>query len=550
MQAVIYARFSSQLQREASIEDQVRICQERAAREPWRVTEVFSDMAISGATLARPGLQALLERAATGPIQIVLTEALDRLSRDQADVAMLFKRLSYHGIKIVTLAEGEVSELHVGLKGTMNQLFLKDLAAKTRRGLRGRVEKGLSGGGNSFGYNVVRRLGSDGEPVKGERTINEAEAAIIRRIFQEFSDGHSPKAIARRLNADRIPGPRGGAWRDTAIRGHRTRGTGLVNNELYIGRLVWNRLRYIKDPETGNRVSRLNPRDQWILTEVPELRIIEDDLWARAKRRQGEIEAEPRVAKIKATRFWEQKRQVHLLTGLLRCGCCGGGFAAVGRDYVACSAARKLGTCEQRRSFRRHVLEEAVLSLLSTRLMQPEAVAHFVRAMAEETNACNGKASADRARHQSERTTVARKVEGLYDAIADGLRTPGLKAKLEDLEARLASLDEALAAPAPSPIRLHPNLSELYRRKVAELAVTLSDPDIRTQALETIRGLIERVTVRILDDQITLELDGALSAMVGLAQGGTAKSPLCSGLDVGSVEVVAGVGFEPTTFRL
>jgi DNA invertase Pin-like site-specific DNA recombinase len=243
MQAVIYARFSSQLQREASIEDQVRLCQERALREGWQVTEVFSDMAISGANLARPGLQALLDRAASGTIRIVLAEALDRLSRDQADVATLFKRLTFHGVQIVTLAEGEVSELHVGLKGTMNQLFLKDLAAKTRRGLRGRVEKGLSGGGNSYGYTVVRRLDSDGVPVKGERTINEAEASIVRRIFREFSDGHSPKAIARRLNADGIPGPRGGAWRDTAIRGHRTRGTGLVNNELYIGRLVWNRLR-------------------------------------------------------------------------------------------------------------------------------------------------------------------------------------------------------------------------------------------------------------------------------------------------------------------
>ena len=180
----IYARFSTQMQRETSIEDQVRLCRERADREGWSVAEIFSDMAISGASLHRPGLQSLLDRAGRGDFDIVLAEALDRLSRDQADVAALFKRLSFHGVRIVTLSEGDISELHVGLKGTMNQLFLKDLADKTRRGLRGRVEAGLSGGGNSYGYDVVRKLGPDGQPVTGERQINESEAAIVRRIFE------------------------------------------------------------------------------------------------------------------------------------------------------------------------------------------------------------------------------------------------------------------------------------------------------------------------------------------------------------------------------
>jgi site-specific DNA recombinase len=93
---------------------------------------------------------------------------LDRVSRDQADVATLFKHLRFAGVQIVTLAEGEISELHVGLKGTMNALFLKDLAAKTHRDLRGRVEKGKAGGGLCYGYDVVKRTDSEGEPVRGE----------------------------------------------------------------------------------------------------------------------------------------------------------------------------------------------------------------------------------------------------------------------------------------------------------------------------------------------------------------------------------------------
>ena len=240
---------------------------------------------------------------------------------------------------------------------------------------RSRIEAWHSGGGNSYGYAVVRRLCAGGELVTGERVPVAAEAEVIRRVFQEFADGHSPKAIAHRLNADHIPGPRGALWRDTAIRGHQTRGTGLLNNELYIGRLVWNRQRYVKDPETGRRVSRVNPTAEWTLTQVPDLRIVDDALWHRVKVRQGVIGADPRVKAIKATRFWEQRRQVHLLTGLLRCGCCGGGFAAVGKDYLGCSAAHKLRTCAQRKSIKREVLEQAVLDLLRERLMQPDAVA-------------------------------------------------------------------------------------------------------------------------------------------------------------------------------
>ena len=109
---------------------------------------------------------------------------MDRLSRDQEDIAGLFKRMAFAGVRIVTLSEGDVTHLHVGLKGTMNALFLKDLADKTRRGLRGRIEDGKSGGGLCFGYDVVRQLDAAGDPVRGDRNINEPEAGVVRRVFR------------------------------------------------------------------------------------------------------------------------------------------------------------------------------------------------------------------------------------------------------------------------------------------------------------------------------------------------------------------------------
>jgi site-specific DNA recombinase len=357
--AAIYARYSSDRQSDASIEDQARLCEERAKREGCRVAETYADRAISGASMLRPGLQALMADALAGRFTILITEALDRLSRDQADVAAIYKRLTFAGVTIFSLSEGRIEELHVGLKGTMNQLFLKDLAAKTRRGLRGRVEAGFSGGGNAYGYRVLRRLKSDGELATGEREINEDEAQIVRRVYEAFAAGKSPKAIAKELNRDHIPGPRGMLWRDTAIRGHRQRGTGILNNELYLGRLVWNRLRYVKDPSTGKRVSRQNDPSEWITTDVPDLRIIDDALWTKVKTRQEALDATPAVQGIKASRFWERRRADHLLTGLIHCDCCGGPYAAVGRDYLACSAARKLDTCSAKKGIRRSVLEDS-----------------------------------------------------------------------------------------------------------------------------------------------------------------------------------------------
>ena len=158
MKVAIYARYSSENQRDASIADQFRICREFAQRQGWHIAAEYSDHAVSGATIMRPGFQAMMREALQKKVDIVMAEALDRFSRDQEDTAGLFKRLTFAGVNIVTLAEGDITHLHIGLKGTMNALFLKELAEKTRRGLRGRIELGKAGGGVSFGYRIVRRL--------------------------------------------------------------------------------------------------------------------------------------------------------------------------------------------------------------------------------------------------------------------------------------------------------------------------------------------------------------------------------------------------------
>jgi len=228
----------------------------------------------------------------------------------------------------------------------MGALYLKDLADKTRRGLRGRVEAGKSGGGNSYGYDVVRGLGADGLPLTGERRINAREAAIVRRIFEEYAAGVSPRAIAKRLNAEGVLGPSGKAWGPSTIHGNRQRGTGILNNELYIGKLVWNRLRYVKDPETGRRVSRLNPESGWIVQNVAGLGIVDQSLWDRVKTRQGALTAGRSPGK--APGYWDRRRPRYLFTGLMRCAVCGGGIVHFNKIYIGCANARNKGTCDNK----------------------------------------------------------------------------------------------------------------------------------------------------------------------------------------------------------
>jgi len=135
--AAIYARYSTDLQHERSIADQLQVCSERAQREGWSVHECSTDYALSGADLNRPGLRNMLRDVRAGKIDIILSEALDRLSRDQADIATIFKRMQFVGIDIVTLSEGRVGIVDVGLRGTMNHLYRVENANKVRRGQRG-----------------------------------------------------------------------------------------------------------------------------------------------------------------------------------------------------------------------------------------------------------------------------------------------------------------------------------------------------------------------------------------------------------------------------
>lgn len=520
MKVAIYARYSSDNQRDASIADQFRMCRLHAEKQGWIVVEEYSDHAISGASLLRPGVQALISDATRGRFDLVLAEAMDRLSRDQEDIAGLFKRMAYSDVKIFTLSEGEVTHLHVGLKGTMNALFLKDLADKTRRGQRGRVEAGKSGGGNSYGYDVVKKLDANGEPIRGGRTINEAQAEVVRRIFRDYAAGKSAKTIAFALNKEGIPAPSGGDWGFSTINGNPKRGNGILNNEMYIGKIVWNRQRFVKNPDTGKRQARPNPEEEWVIQDVPELRILDDELWEAVKARQaGNRIARDENGHADVASVHRRRRPKYLFSGLTKCACCGGGYSAISATLIGCSTARNKGTCNNRVNIRRDELESRVLNALRTRLVDPALFARFCEVFTREVNRLRmeSRASINAARAEIEK--IDRELAKLLTALKSGGPIEAIVDDMKRLEARKAELTAFLATADEPPPLLHPSMAELYRSRVQDLYDALQDEDEekRTEAADIIRTLVEDIVLTPVGGKVEIDVRGDLAGILTLS---------------------------------
>ena len=511
--AAIYARFSTDLQNERSIEDQIALCRNYATREGMDVTEVYEDRARSGGSiLGRDGLLRLMDRARDRSFEVIIVEALDRLSRDMEDLAGIHKRLSFLGIEIRAVHEGVVNTVLVGLRGLVGQLYREDNAHKVRRGQAGRVRQGRSAGGLSYGYAPVA-----GD--RGKRVIVENEAKIIRRIFEEYLTGRTPRDIARDLNRDSVPPPRGRVWNASTINGNMQRGTGILQNELYAGRLVWNKLRMVKDPDSGKRLSRPNPESEWQSVEIPDLAIVPGSVFEEAQLRK---KARGR------THPSHQRRPRHLLSGLLRCGACGAGMSTNGKDKsgrirIRCSAANENGTCRDAKTFYLETVENAVLSGLHAEMRDPRVIAEYVRAYHEERKCLAAQADAKRARLDRRLGELNREIARLVDAIAKGHGDPavlGPRSTELNEERKRISIQLTTSDKPSEVVSLHPAVLTRYEEQLVELRNALSK-GIRagdSEAAEAIRELIETVTVfrdHSRPGGVTVEIAGRLNALLG-----------------------------------
>ncbi len=395
---------------------------------------------------------------------------------------------------------------------------------------------------------------------RGERRIKLEEAAVVTRIFTDYTNGVSAQQIAHKLNDERVPGPGGRPWIDTTIRGQLDRGTGLLNNTLYIGQLSWNRCSYIKDPRTRKRVARVNARSEWEITPVPELRIIADELWEKAKARQAKVRTEMARTPEGNALNWAHRRQF-LLSGLLECGCCGGGYTIVAQDRYGCATRRGKGTCDNARTINRQNIERRVLGALRCTLVRPEVIAAALEKVQEALAESQKDKLNRRLALQREVNGIADKIEGVMQSIERGLGNKAVGERLEKLQSRQAEVEAELQmvqAPAPVP-RLSARGIELYQEKVANLEASLNDPRVKQEAGEALRTLIEKIVLTpdpTALDGLAAELHGDLATILNLSEpapsSGRINNKKAPGTSVpgAQLSVVAGIGFEPMTFRL
>jgi hypothetical protein len=271
----------------------------------------------------------------------------------------------------------------------------------------------------------------------------------------------------------------------------------------------------VRDPLTGQSVRRPNPEATIIFTEVPTLRIVDEQAWQAA---QARLAAETVGQDLATERFCDRRRPRHLLSGKVVCGTCGGPFYSKGKDYLACHNARHRA-CTNQRPVRRPRLEEAVLDALARQIMAPDLVEVFVNAYRAEWARLVAEQSAGLESRQRELLAVERQIDNLIDAIADGLRAPGLQARLDALEAKRGALMAAIEANQAAIPQLHPSLAAAYRAHVARLRERLQGPDA-AEALEAARALIDHVVVSPpphAGDPPAIELVGELHQIIAAA---------------------------------
>jgi site-specific DNA recombinase len=460
LRCAVYARTSTDKQSHLSPADQVRKCREFAEGNSFDVLDhyIYIDERLSGSGSDRPAFQGLLKAAYSHPrpFDIILVDDTSRFSRRQSEAMSAVENLRFQGLRVIFVSQGidthsEQSDVQMTVHGLVDSLYVKELAKKTHRGLEGKFLRGFHAGGRCFGYSVL-------ETADGKRmVINESEAVVVRRIFELSASGLSLKGIAKTLNAQHVPSPRprkgrrAGGWCPTAVRE-------MLYNERYVGRLVWNKSKFVKVPGTNRRVARPRPENEWKIREAQHLRIVSEELSTKVQRRLQRMRAIYTQGRPNGL-FSRSASSKYLFSGILICAECGSklriitGHGKGNRSRWGCPLNYNRDTCTNTVRARNDQVEQWLLAGLQESVLRPEAVHYaLVKFQVEldlQLKAVSGQFDEVRARKSEIEVELTR----LAEAVAQQGPLPALMTAISSREIEMKELEGKLLGTGPTSVK-------------------------------------------------------------------------------------------------
>jgi site-specific DNA recombinase len=442
LNAIAYARFSSDNQREESITAQLRAIKDYADKNGIFVIQEYIDEAKSATTDDRPNFLQMFSDISKGlEVDYLLVHKLDRFARNRYDSAMYRRKLTQRGIKLLAvdqpLGDSPEDKLLEGLLESMNEFYSLNLAREVMKGMKENAMAGKHTGGRPpFGYEV--------DPVTKKLRINPEESKGVRLIFDMYLAGCSYANIIDKLNEN----------------GYRTRETrfftktslhSILTNEKYTGTYIFNRSVSAINGKRNNHASK--SEDQIIRIPGAISAIITEEEFALVKNM---------LTRRKRQSGANSAKEIYLLTGLLKCGECGapmiGNRKTAGRNKEVyhsydCNNRKRFKTCDAK-SIRKDAVEKMVIKALKEEVFSDAGIQTLVKKINEAQQEKIKQQSGEFERLKKELSEVNKKIDNAVKLIMDGFVSEALKAELTAAEQRKAIITQTLNGIVKTEVKL------------------------------------------------------------------------------------------------
>ncbi len=484
MIAAIYARKSTEQgsvsDEQKSVARQIEHARAFAVKKGWTVDDtcIFVDDGISGAEFAkRPNFLRLMNALKPKPpFQVLVMSEESRLGREAIETAYALKQLVMAGVRVWFYMEDRertldspIDKIMMSLTAFADELERERGRQRTYDAMLRKARAGHVTGGRLFGYENVEITGPDGQRSHVLRQPIEAEAAVIRRLFELAAAGHGIKAIARQLNDEGALSPeaqrnRSKTWAPSSVRE-------ALRRDSYRGLITWNRTK--KRNQWGAHHQTDRPAVDWVQVPAPDLRIVSDDLWTAAHRKMAAAVA------IYTGRSKHGARPVmapskYLLTNLLTCGVCGGNMhvrshksGAGRRFFYACSGYHLRGrtVCGNKADIPMVDTDDTVIEALLDDVLDPvmlnESIDEGLRVICDPGLVTTTTVDAELAAvdRECERLAAAIAAGGEMTALLDALRAR--RARRSELERDREALTGRRLTEAGDAVRIRSELTAI-----------------------------------------------------------------------------------------